>query len=237
MTAGTGPAQSLGPMVFVESLEAPELDAAERHHLERVLRCRVGEPIVLCDGFGRWRMGRLGPTVELDGEVVSVPAPSHQVTVGFALVKADRPELIVQKLTELGVDRIVAMSSDHCVVRWRGADVARQHGRLVRVARSAAAQCRRTWLPTVEALTPCRDLFALPGAVRADFDGAPLTAAHHSILVGPEGGWSEDERATSPEAVRLGVHVLRAETAAIVAGALLTAQRGGIVAGSPSPDG
>lgn len=220
-------------MVFVESLDAPELDETARHHLERVLRRRTGEPIVLCDGAGRWRMARFAANVELDGEVVSVSAPSREITVGFALVKGDRPELIVQKLTELGVDRIVAMSSDHCVVRWRGADVARQQARLVRVARSAASQCRRTWLPTVEAVTPCRELFAVAGTVRGDVDGTVITNAYHSILVGPEGGWSDEERAASPEAVRLGAHVLRAETAAIVAGALLAAQRDGIMAASP----
>ncbi len=62
------------------------------------------------------------------------------------------------------------------------------------------------------------------GLARADLDGAPLGAGVTAVFVGPEGGWSEHERAVLPPAVALGPHVLRAETAAIVAGVLLVAR-------------
>ncbi len=226
----SAPTQSAGPMVFVESLDRPELDDGDRHHLERVLRVQAADPIVLCDGGGGWRMARFGPEVEIDGEVVTVPAPERSVTVGFALLKGDRPELICQKLTELGVDRIVPMSTDHCVVRWEGPKASRQRERLVAVARAAAMQCRRTHLPLVEPVSSYADLVASPtaGMARGDFDGSLPTEAFDTILVGPEGGWSTTERDAWQPAVRLATHVLRAESAAIVAGTILTGFRDGL---------
>jgi 16S rRNA (uracil1498-N3)-methyltransferase len=70
----------------------------------------------------------------------------------------------------------------------------------------------------------------LPGAVRADAGGAPPTLERATVLVGPEGGWSPGEVAVPLPTVGLGPHVLRAETAAITAGAIFAALRSGLVA-------
>ena len=86
-------------------------------------------------------------------------------------------------------------------------------------------QSRRSWLPEVAALAPFRDVAELPGAAIADPGGGPPTLDHPTVLIGPEGGWSDEERQCGLPAVGLGIHVLRAETAAIAAATLLGALR------------
>jgi hypothetical protein len=96
----SGPAAVLGagtgPHAFVADLDAPELDDDDRHHCARGLRVRVGDPMTVSDGAGRWRSCRFGPELEPDGPVVVDPDPVPLVTIGFALVKGERPELIVE---------------------------------------------------------------------------------------------------------------------------------------------
>lgn len=209
----------------------PTLDPASLHHLERVLRLRHGDGVCAADGAGGWQRCRFVGTDRLEPTGVGghVAAPSAPVTVAFVPVKGDRPELVVQKLTELGVDSIVVTSSDRSVVRWVGDRADKHLLKLRRVALEAAQQCRRLWLPTIEQ-QPLAQLLG-DGVSLADMGGAPLTAACRAIVVGPEGGWTDAERSlaaaggASGAPVGLGEHVLRAETAAIAAGVLLTSLR------------
>jgi 16S rRNA (uracil1498-N3)-methyltransferase len=215
--------------VFVRDLDAPVLGSGDHHHLVRVLRLAHGSDITAGDGAGRWRHCRLldGPELEIAGPPVREPRPEPPITVAFALVKGERPELAVQKLTELGVDRIVAFSAGRSVVRWEPARADRQVERWRAIARQAAMQCRRAWLPEVAPVATFDSLAALPGAVLADAAGEPPTLDRPVVLIGPEGGWTPRERMSGLPAVRLGAHVLRAETAAITAGAVLAALRAG----------
>jgi 16S rRNA (uracil1498-N3)-methyltransferase len=217
--------------VFVGDLGRPVLADDDRHHLRRVLRLAPGADVTACDGRGGWRPCRLTTSSDLEpaGEVVVDPRPAPEITVAFALVKGQRPELVVQKLTELGIDRVVPFVAGRSVVRWEAPKAARQAGRLTAIARQAAMQCRRTHLPHVSAVESFGGAAALEGAALADASGGPVTPGHRALLVGPEGGWSDDERAAGLPAVRLGIHVLRAETAAITAGVLLSALRGRLV--------
>jgi 16S rRNA (uracil1498-N3)-methyltransferase len=214
---------------FVADLDRPELLPEDRHHLERVLRLRTDAPITISDGKGAWRWAAFGPTLAVQGEIALVPLPEPAVTVGFALLKGERPELVVQKLTEIGVDRIVPVRADRCVVHWDGERAERHLARLQRVAREAAMQCRRAWLPEIRPVATTRRLAAEPGAVLADASGDAPDLSHPLVLVGPEGGWSDAERELAVPRVALGPHVLRAETAAIVAGSLLVARRAGLL--------
>jgi len=218
--------------VFVADVESPELDENDRHHLERVVRLRRGDAVVVSDGRGRWRDGVLGAVgrVEPVGAVQSAPTSAPPITIAFALTKGERPELAVQKLTELGVDRIAPFIADRSVARWDGARAESHLGRLRRVAREASMQCRRPWLPVVDEVVDFGTVSRLPGAAVADLGGAPPSLDRPTVLIGPEGGWSDDERAAGLPAVSLGAHVLRAETAAMAAAALLAALRGEIVA-------
>lgn len=224
-----------GPFVFVADLDRPVLDEADHHHLARSRRLRDGDPLVLGDGCGSWRRARFsGSTPEPAGDTTSIGRRSPAVTVAFALVKASKPELVVQKLTELGVDRVVPFLAARSVVRWTEERRTGATERLVRVAREAAMQSRRPWLADIGAVTTFAEAAALPGACRADRHGVPPSLAHPAVLTGPEGGWDEHERASTLPVVGLGDGVLRAETAAITAGALFTALRAGLVAPSGS---
>ena len=233
-----GPAKA---HVFVDDLARPELSAPDRHHLERVLRLRPGDPVTAADGAGGWRLCRLEGAggLEPQGEVGREPRPQPNVTVAFALTKGERPEWTVQKLTEVGVDRIVPFVAERSIVRWDAGRAATHSDRWRRIAREAACQSRRTWLPEVEDLCQFADVAARPGAALAELGGSAPSLAFPVLLIGPEGGWSDGEREAAQRLprVELAAHVLRAETAAIVAGGLLCALRAGVVRPATGPDG
>ena len=136
-------------------------------------------------------------------------------------MKGDKPELVVQKLTELGIDRIVPFRAERSVVRWDEAK-AGQGGRrgCARWPGAAAAQCHRPWLPEVAEVADLAGLLAAstvwpwPSAAAARCPTACTT-----VLVGPEGGLGAGRGARRPAARSAsGPNVLRAETAAITAG-------------------
>ena len=225
-----------GPLVFVADLVAPVLADEDYHHLAKARRLRAGDSLVLGDGAGRWVAARFAnQEPELAGDVVLQPRPAPAIAVGFALVKGSKPELVVQKLTELGVDQIRPFVAARSVVRWDAARSASGQARLERVAREAAMQSRRPWLPEVCPVASFADVGAEPGACRADRGGGPPSLAFPLILTGPEGGWDDDESAVDLPVVGLGEGVLRAETAAIAAGVVLAALRASLVlpAGRP----
>jgi 16S rRNA (uracil1498-N3)-methyltransferase len=212
--------------VLVDEVARPRLAPDQVHHLERVLRLRPGEEVVATDGAGSWASCRYvsGASLELDGPPDFESAAAPSLTVGFVPVKGERPEWVVQKLTELGVDRIVVLRSDRTVVRWAGP---REHAaidRLRRVAAEAAAQARRVWLPEVTGVVELTSLAGQRIAL-AEHGGDPVVPSITGIAVGPEGGWSDEELSLGWPPVALGDGVLRAETAAVVAGAILVAHR------------
>jgi 16S rRNA (uracil1498-N3)-methyltransferase len=232
------PWRSAAAQVVVDDLSAPGLGADDAHHLGRVLRLRPGAQVCATDGQGGWRLTTFAGGDRLDpaGEIQEQQRQEPMLTVAFAPVKGDRPELVVQKLTEVGVDRIVPLVAARSVVRWDGDRAAKQMERLRRVAQEACGQCRRLWLPEVGIggegpVTPAALLSSLgaDGAVMAEPGGGVLDAGARTVLVGPEGGWSPEELADADAGgagrCTLGPHVLRAETAAIVAGALLVTLR------------
>jgi 16S rRNA (uracil1498-N3)-methyltransferase len=220
------PADHPGPMAFVDDLDAPALHAADDHHLRRVVRLRDGDRLTIADGRGRWRPARLGEPIEPTGAIELLPAAGPMLTIGFALVKGDKPELVVQKLTEVGIDRIVPFRAERSVVRWDDAKAGKAVERLRLVARAASMQCHRPRLPEISEVVDLADLVEGDGSgvALAARDGGPIGDAT-TVLVGPEGGWSADELALSTRRISLGANVLRAETAAIAAGVRLAAHR------------
>lgn len=226
--------------VFVDDLATPQLNDNDRHHLGRVLRLRDGESVTTSDGRGRWRACTWDDgNLSVAGDIVATAAPVPRIGVAFAPVKGDRNEWAVQKLTEIGVDDIVLLApTRRSVVRWSNTE--KQMEKLRVVAREAAMQSRRTWLPTVSGLTSLADALLLPGAAVADPEGA-LPASHapspaHAadtaqvitpalVIIGPEGGFDDDEIPAGTVRVSLGDTILRAETATLVAATLLVARR------------
>jgi 16S rRNA (uracil1498-N3)-methyltransferase len=224
VSGGAGPARAEAH-AFVDDLERPELGAPDRHHLERVLRLRAGASVTVSDGAGSWRLARFGSALEPDGPIELVEAPAPAITIACALVKGERPELVVQKLTELGVDTIVLFAAERSVVRWDDVRATAHVERLRRVAREASMQSRRVRLPGVVWSATFEAVAATPGATMAERDGGAVSLEHPLVLVGPEGGWSPREAGAGLTRVSLGPNVLRTETAAMAAGALLVAAR------------
>jgi len=197
-----------------------------------------------------------------DTEVMGMRRAEPAITVGFSLAKSDRTDWAVAKLAELGVDRIVPLVCDRTVAGADRASVGgRRADRFRRIAREASMLSRRVWLPEVvdpmplgEALSALRAVPAGQGSAPANPAGASYSADSASppsagvalaepggvppslampiVLVGPEGGWSPEELAKGLPTVHLGDTILRIETAAVVAGALLTGLRSGTVRAS-----
>jgi 16S rRNA (uracil1498-N3)-methyltransferase len=208
---------------LVADVAAPVLAPATRHHLERVLRLRPGTMISVGDGRGAWRLVSLGSDLVPMTAVVHDDVAPVETTVACALAKSDKPDFVVQKLTELGIDNIVFFASKRSVVRWDGDRVERHLERLRRVVDAAVEQCRRSFSPSVSHVADIGLLLDRRGVVRADLHGGQLTAEHRVVLVGPEGGWDPLDGVDAVPCVGFGPNVLRAETAAIAAGAHLVA--------------
>ncbi len=212
---------------FVEDLASCAPDSADVHHLSRVLRLRPGETVIASDGQGSWRpctYAGAAPWLEPAGETLYVARAAPEVTVAFTPVKGDRPEWVVQKLVEIGVDRIVVLRAARSVVVWGSDRAGRAVERLSRIAEQAAAQSRRAWIPAVEGVANVLDYARSQPLVLAERGGGPVGLGR-PVCVGPEGGWTEEELAAAEALAGLGDGVLRAETAAIVAGTLVCALR------------
>ena len=207
--------------VFVESLEAPELEPDDEHHLLRVLRLRDGQLVSVSDGAGSWRLTavagrRLQPTGPVERSSQLAPA----LVIAAAIPKGDRVEWMVQKLTEIGVRGVTFLHCARSVVRWEGERGERQLQRATRVAREAAMQSRRVWLPELSGPAALGSVAGRPNAVLAEPSGIPPSALGirpSVVVIGPEGGFSPDEVAVGAPLVSLGDTVLRVETAALVA--------------------
>ena len=226
--------------------DAVTLTGPEAHHAAVVRRVRVGEEVTLGDGRGAWLAGECESAsakevvVRVTGRD-DVPAASPRLVLVQALAKGDRDELAVQAATELGVDEIVPWQAARSVSRWDAAKAAKGTARWAAIAREAAKQAHRAWLPEVSSLATTNDLVRRAAAsvvlVLEPTAGVPLSrttlAADDDrdilLIVGPEGGIAREELERFAEAgataVRLGPTVLRTSTAgpaalAVVSGIL-----------------
>ena len=220
----------------VSSLEAEtvRLSSEEAHHLVEVLRLREGADVSLFDGKGsaaRAKVHRIaGGEVEIR---ILGPEPSREsplsLTLAVAPPKGDRMSFLIEKLTELGVTRIIPLETDRGrtgknLERWR------------RIAIEACKQSGRSRAPEVESPRSVASVLEEPGILLVAHPGAPPLAGTGIgkviVLVGPEGGWSEEELAlAASRSVTLfgvGPRTLRTETAAIAAATLIQYFAGGL---------
>jgi 16S rRNA (uracil1498-N3)-methyltransferase len=227
--------------VFVADLDRPALTLDQAHHLGRVLRLSATETVVAADGAGRWRSCRFvergdGSQLVVTGEISVAEAPRPGVGVALPLLKGERLEWAVQKLTEVGVDRLVLLEASRAVVRWGRDKADKGRRRLEKVAVFAAAQSRRAFLPVLTGPVVLGELAEEGGLALAEPGGGAPSLARPLVAVGPEGGWGAEELRLGLPLVDLGPTVLRAETAAVAAGVLLGALRAGTVGPSGWPE-
>ena len=229
------------PRLFVASTALANgrayLDQDERRYLITVLRLGVGDAVTILDGDGMLYPG----TIALIGKKDVVcdlgegqPAggePEREVHLWIACLKGERMDWLVQKATELGVAAIHLMATERTVVRDPNAKLDRWR----KIAREAAEQSERGRVPPILESRPLADRSLPLGAFfcaerRRDAPGLPAALRDIAdetvhVLIGPEGGWTDEEvrlledRGATP--VSLGPLILRAETAAIAALALL----------------
>jgi 16S rRNA (uracil1498-N3)-methyltransferase len=213
-----------------------------RHYLRDVLRLAPGDEVEVFDGRGGAWDARIAPLFDvlLLGARRERAGGAAAIWLAVALAKGEKVDLVVQKATELGVAGIVPFAAERSVVRIEKAKGEERARRWRRIAEEAARQSGRLDVPHVAAPLPLAGaLAALPAAAAVlvlDAAGPPLdavapaAAASCAAVVGPEGGLTEGELALcerhGARRTSLGPRVLRAETAAIVAAALLQARLG-----------
>ena len=219
---------------------AAELRGEEARHLGRVLRAEAGQLYEISDNHGVW----LAEIAEAHGDRVVFRAiepiaaseiPVH-ITLCAALIKFDRFEWMVEKATELGAERIQPVETARSEKGLFEASRKRSE-RWVRIARESSQQSRRVRVPEILPALRFAPALALPAGHRYFLEEAAAPPFLHAlpvvrtpsaevaILIGPEGGWTGSERQAAAAAawqpVSLGPHVLRAETAAAAALALV----------------
>lgn len=207
------------------------LDGDEAHHARSVLRLETGDEVRLADGAGRSaravlvEVGKRGVRMAVDAPETASDGPASLLTIAVAPPKGDRFGDLVRGLTELGVGAILPLATE------RGERMPTSLDRVQRIAREALKQCRRAHLPGIG---PQTDIPALvrSGATltvldRSGTPAAPGTPRPLTLVIGPEGGFTDAELATLRQAgattVRLAGPVLRIETAALAACAVWSA--------------
>jgi 16S rRNA (uracil1498-N3)-methyltransferase len=217
-----------------------ELRGEEARHLTRVLRVEPGQRFEISDNENAW----LAEIEEARGELVTfrviepvhTPAMPVRITLCAALIKFDRFEWMIEKATELGVERILPVEAARTEKGLLEASRKRAD-RWARIARESSQQARRVRTPEI------LEAVQLPAALQSSaghryfLDEAAAPPLLHEIpeerhdtvavLIGPEGGWTDSERAAARAAgwtaVSLGPQVLRAETSAAAGLAILVA--------------
>ena len=212
------------------------LSSNDEHHILHVMRMKKGEEIeVVSDGrVFLCRIDKTNPLeVSVIHEIENDVELKEDVTLLFALTKGDKIDLVLQKATELGVKKVALISSERTVVNYDNKDIDKKLQRFAKIMKEASEQSHRLIVPT---LLGIYDLKNLPKEVFSDLnyvayekDANDISGAFSglqkgksiTILVGPEGGFSEQEisRLVAQGFIRtsLGKRILRAETAAIYA--------------------
>ena len=223
--------------------ETVSLPQAQARHVVQVLRMKAGAPLALFNGDGaeyaavitHAAKGMVSARIERAGAVDrESPVP---ITLGQGLSRSERMDYTVQKAVELGVARIEPLAMERSVVRLDAERARQKCSHWQAVAIGACEQCGRNRIPEVAPVLALRDWFArgrgggfgtailLDPRSASGLRGLPRPADRVTLLAGPEGGLSDEERHDALAAgfvgVRLGPRVLRTETAALAALAAL----------------
>jgi 16S rRNA (uracil1498-N3)-methyltransferase len=224
------------------------LPSDQAHHARDVLRLAVGDAVELFTPAGQVAQATLTQvtpeTVIAEVRQIGTAAAAFQLTIASAIPKAARADWMIEKLSELGVARFVPLATDRSVVHPEGRN---KIERWQRLAAESAKQCHRPGVMQIDPLIPLSSFLGRAPKASGSSPEAPSPAWGYlstatpclplpsilhppsslTLLVGPEGGWSDGERAAFAERhltpVTLGTTILRVETAAIAAAAIVAA--------------
>ncbi len=217
---------------FVDPAEMADdrfaLPAAIERQVRAVLRLRDGDRLVVLPGDGSEAICRLdaGECVVEERRTVAAE-PSHRLTVVQALLKGDALERVVQHATEVGVASFRLVVTERCIVR----DLPeRRLERLRTIAREAAEQSERGVVPEIAPPVPLADVLA-PGSVLLfeRHDGqrlGQLEPPPTTVVIGPEGGFTQAEVRAAQRVAGLGPRILRSESVAVAAAAVILSRTG-----------
>lgn len=234
------------PQAFASDTKSATLGADETRHLRDVLRLKSGDEVYIFDGGGREFRGQV-QSITRESTKVSIseevgparPESPLHLTLAVALLKGEKFDLVVQKMTELGVARVIPIITARADVKIRNDDDAgRKLIRWRRIILEASKQCGRARLMDIENPAAFDDLVERPSddelqLMFSERDGVSLAAAGEAnkksdrvtALIGSEGGWTNEEidqaRDVGWKIVTFGGRILRAETAVIAVAALL----------------
>jgi 16S rRNA (uracil1498-N3)-methyltransferase len=222
------------------------LKEGEAHHLRNVLRLQDGDLVELFDEQGRVARGKVkfeGPTgvrVQVDS-LLAIQDRSFQLVVASAVPKGDRADWMIEKLSELGVDRFIPLATERSVVLPTGTG---KRQRWERLAIESAKQSHRPGVMRIDELTPLAAAIGTgsetPGwylstEAKTQPIGSMLAlnlSGELRLFIGPEGGWTDAERTAFAAAGLTGVGltdtILRIETAAITAAAVVLCHARGV---------
>ncbi len=232
---------------YCEIINRPvaEIAGAEARHLAQVLRLKAGDKVELFDGRGTLAAATIknvsGKQVTLQVEDVKVfSKPNIQIILAVSVAKGERFDWLIEKCTELGVDRIVPVLFERTVKQPKNPKIVERWGS---IAISAVKQCRRVFLPQIDKPMILPEVIEI---LKRNYPQAQLLFGGLSensktvlqcgfaskdviAFVGPEGGLTDEEEnlleKSGAEAVRLTDTVLRVETAAVAFAAVLMMQR------------
>ena len=212
------------------------LSKEDEHHVCHVMRMKKGDEIEVVDNAHLFlcRIDSFNPlTISVIHEIANDVEIKEDITLLFALTKGDKIDLVLQKATELGVKKVALIESERTVVNYEGKDIDKKLERFKKIMKEASEQSHRLIVPE---LLGVYNLKNLPSNLLSDLNYVAYEKdANHideafqglekgksiSILIGPEGGFSEQEinHLTKQGFIRtsLGKRILRAETAAIYA--------------------
>ena len=212
------------------------LDVTETRHAVGPLRLDSGDRVVLTDGAGAVASGDLDIQRRGAAEVAVVAVdhlsrPAPGLTLAVAVLAGAAMDLVVQKAVELGVEQLIPVCCQRSQISSKRAVIRMDHW--IRISRQALKQCRRAWAMELASPTPLAELVSLADSdhgVVADPCGGTIDelspGREHLLLIGPEGGFSPEEKRTLHAAgwptVCFGHFILRAETAAIAGAAILS---------------
>lgn len=212
-----------------------ELDDNAAHYVRTVLRLKQDQSIILFNGLGgeyeaRFsEVSRKSVRVEIERHIVRDVESSLAIHLGLGISRGDRMDWAVQKAVELGVTQLTPLITERCVIKFNDDKKLQRYEHWQGIIRHAAEQSGRTALPTLHPVSTLAEWAETQGGLRVFLDPYASQSLkqlvpenkHLTLLSGPEGGFSEQERQFALHLgftpVSMGPRILRTETAVLSA--------------------